>query len=143
VRTPFQIVVVIHLASILLSTGDTKSGTAIQSGDGVFQSGDGVFLRSRGNMYLNTPAGVGPKVVMSPDHLADPQHSDEIWWIERVAGNGPVRSGDMVFLRSRGNMYLNTPAGVGPKVVMSPNHLADPQHSDEIWWIERVAGNGP
>ena len=106
------------------------------------QSNQAVFLRSRKSRYLNTPGGTGPQLVMSPNHLADTFSSDELWWIERVAGPGGISHGDMVFLRSRGSRYLNTPGGSGPQVVMSPNNSADPKSSDEIWWVEKVSGAG-
>jgi hypothetical protein len=117
----------------LIPTPD-KTGSSLSA----VQNSDAILLRTRNNHYLNTDNGVGPAVKMSPAANHDPSVSDEIWWVERLAGSGTVQNGDAILLRTRNNHYLNTDNGVGPAVKMSPAANHDPSVSDEIWWVELV-----
>jgi hypothetical protein len=103
-----------------------------------FQNGDAILLRTRANHFLNTDNGVGPTVKLSPAANRDPSVSDEVWWVERIAGSGPVQNGDAILLRTRASRFLNTDNGVGPVVKLSPAANRDPSVSDEIWWVELV-----
>ncbi|MEW9595162.1 hypothetical protein U9R71_17215 [Bacillus toyonensis] len=104
--------------------------------------GNPVILRTRGNYYLNTDHGTGPEVKVIEDYHPDPAHSDEAWFVERIGGPGEVQHGDPVILRTRGNYYLNTDHGTGPKVKVVDDYHPDPAHSDEVWFIERIGGPG-
>ena len=128
-----------------------------RSGGGQIQSGDMVYLRTRvfhgGNKTfhkLNAPGGIGPSIRMVPGTDANPDTSDEIWWIEKRSGGGQIQSGDMVYLRTRvfhgGNKTfhkLNAPGGVGPSVRVVPGTDANPDTSDEIWWIQKRLSDAP
>ncbi len=102
--------------------------------------GERILIRTRKKRYLNAANGSGP-ITMTDNHEHDPATSDELWWVERLAGNGRVEHGDKVFLHSRKNRFLNAANGSGP-LAMSVNHEADPAVSDEVWWIERLEGKG-
>lgn len=123
----------------------------------LLQSGTTVHLRTRVRYYLNAPGGDGfanrgPEGIARVVNRAhpDPTVSDEIWWIEKVSGSGPIHHGDAVHLRTRVPYYLNAPGGDGfsnngPEGIARVVNRAhpDPIVSDEIWWIEKVSGNGP
>ncbi|WP_199615885.1 fascin domain-containing protein [Paenibacillus alkalitolerans] len=112
------------------------------AGDGVVQHNDPILLRTRENRFLNTDNGTGPEVKMTVNNNRNPAISDEIWFVERLAGNGIVQHNDPILLRTRENRFLNTDNGTGPEVKMTVNNNRNPAISDEIWFVERLAGNG-
>ena len=106
------------------------------------QHGDAILLRTRSHRFLNTDNGVGPGVKMTRIDNRSPEVSDEMWWIERLSGAGVLRHGDAILLRTRSARFLNTDNGTGPSVKMTGNNNRNPTVSDEIWWVERLAGVG-
>lgn len=115
--------------------------TEVTAGDKV-SHGTYIWLRTRKHRYLNTDHGKGPAVKVIPEPInTDPNISDEIWTIELANGDGQIRNGDRVFLRTRKNHYLTCDGGTGP-VKVTTIHSSDPKISDELWVVERLAGNG-
>ncbi|MCA9188657.1 MAG: serine/threonine-protein kinase [Pirellulaceae bacterium] len=148
---------------------------------GDLRSGDAILLSTRvrrlmSYYHLTADVGRGNRrlgerragqnelglVTVKADDNTMPQESDQLWWIQKVDGEGAICSGDLVTLRTRTKTepipyHLTAELGqgnrqIGPRppetedcglVTVVPERGLDPLTSDQIWCIEKVDGDGP
>ena len=108
--------------------------------DSDIRSYDKILIKTRAGYYFNSAHGKGQVCVQSWANK-NPAISDEVMTIAKISGNGPITSGEKIYIKTRVNWFFNSPYGTQCLKTKSTAHPT-PSVSDEIFSIHKVTGSG-